>query len=677
MRQPDPRPPATRTPLRPTDLLVLALLVTGFLFLAGGYPILALPNAGADDGLFFRAVEHIAQGNWLGPYDKMTLAKGPFLPLVGALAENLGIAAKTLEAMLYAAMALSFSLLAGRLGLSRVLVAALILLLLSNPHFWSLPGRRFLREIVYATAAMTLLAVVVALLNTRSTRSGMLCALGAGVLAGIVYLTREEDIWMQSCIIAVLGAAAGQRVLRGGFASLRMQWRSILIRAACALAGMAVVLPVLALNHAHYGRAIVSEFRAPEFERAVGALMRVGDIHPSGMVPVPQAAMQAVMAGVPAAATLGPVWPQVRDGWAPHGAKLIPDFPGEIAGGWFVWALRDAAARAGHYRSAEDARLFYTRLAEGVNAACDAGRLTCRARRDTLRPELTPARLPELIAAAWRGLLLTVTLSSNPPVAPRSEGSPAALQRWSDVIGPVVTTPENHETVVQGWIAHNAAAPMIALPDRSTLQIRDLQVAPAPDVAAHFRATGADGMQAIRFRMTYLCPDAACNLAAITTGGDSATLLLDAPAQGGLRLGGGFAGHLDGVQTRLPVGLGANPLESARERVLSVFMTGAQTVTPVLVLTATLGLLAYFVALWQRGPGDGWGDGLALLAVGAAVAVIGRCGIIAYIDITSWRALDTTYLGPGYPFVMAYALTGTQLLLRDLRHRMTRRSAAP
>lgn len=641
----------------------LAFIVICFLFTANGYPIQAIPQAGYDDGLFFRALASISGGEWLGAYDHMTLAKGPFLSILGALSASVSVEAKFLEAILYATMAVAFSLFALRLGLTKYLALALIILLLSNPHIWSIGGRRYLREIVYASSAMMTLLLMVCMCSARGNKTGALYAVGMGCFSGLMYLTREEDIWMIICITIVFGLAALRDIVRNGLRSLLSSFGSLLIRSLCALVGLAAIVgPVLVLNYSYYGRAIVSEFRAPEFKAAVGALMRVGDIHPSGVVPVSQATMQLVLDTAPAAGTLRPHWPGVANRLSQHGKDMLSGYSGEIAGGWFVWALRDAAALAGHHRSAQDARRFYSQLAAEVNAACDAGVLVCRSRRDTLRPELPAARIPELIEASWRALVHTVFLSSKPIKAPRSNGDRAALERWAKLIGPVVGNPTEREYELAGWVAHRAAEPMIAIPNGSTVRIRELTVYPGADVISHFRKEGVTGLRASRFRMTVLCPDVGCAIAAVSQNGDISVFPLDKPAPGSLKVDDRFLGHMDSVQQRLPLRLSASPFEELRETVISFFTTAARIIVPILVLASTLGLLGYLF-VWK---GHEQSDWLVILTVGAAVAVMGRCVIIAYIDITSWRAISTVYLGPAYPFVIVYAIAGTQLLLKGL-----------
>jgi len=100
-----------------------------------------------------------------------------------------------------------------------------------------------------------------------------------------------------------------------------------------------------------------------------------------------------------------------------------------------------------------------------------------------------------------------------------------------------------------------------------------------------------------------------------------------------------------------------------------------QVAIPILVITATMGMFMYLMR-WRLHQRYDW---LFVLATGSATAVIVRSVIIAYIDITSWRAINVSYLGPAYGFVIIYSIVGTSILmsiLRDQRRGLLSRSAA-
>mgnify|MGYP000228434448 CR=1 FL=1 len=55
--------------------MLLALLATTSLWLRHAFPVFALGPVLHDDALFVELANHLCDGNWLGPYDNLTLAK--------------------------------------------------------------------------------------------------------------------------------------------------------------------------------------------------------------------------------------------------------------------------------------------------------------------------------------------------------------------------------------------------------------------------------------------------------------------------------------------------------------------------------------------------------------------------------------------------------------------------
>ncbi len=62
----------------------------------------------------------------------------------------------------------------------------------------------------------------------------------------------------------------------------------------------------------------------------------------------------------------------------------------EIGSGWFVYALRDAAALTGHYSSPAEASRFFGQMAREISSACARGELEC-----------TPPLVAELPNISW------------------------------------------------------------------------------------------------------------------------------------------------------------------------------------------------------------------------------------------------------------------------------------
>jgi hypothetical protein len=640
---------------------------------ASSIPIVAIVSASHDDGLFFRGLENILNGNWIGAYDNLTLAKGPMLSIVGAISSAIGIQAKLSEAIIYLGASFMLFRMAWRIGLPRTVATLLFILMLCNPHLWSEHGRRYLRDILYPTWAIFMVVFAMGCLKAPNARAQNWSAAGVGFFAGCAYLTREEDIWIIAILATFFGVAAFVSFFRHGIARIFSGWRlkvQMVLFGAAAMA--AVVSPILLANRVIYGRAVVSEFRSSDFRAAIGALMRVGNIHPSGYVPVSQGALESVFKGVPIAESIRDVWPSVSERWTIPGANLIPDYSKEVAGGWFVWAFRDAVAASGYYSTASTAQDFYAQLAKEVNEACDASKLTCRQKRDTLAPELTANRMDDLIRAFWDSLIYTALIESNEVIAARSEGATSDLLHWNELIGPVVaeTSSANGSPDairLTGWVASKIGPVSITTVPGSPDQIQKLSTMPGPDIVKYFEDNGMTGVDALRFSMLIECPAKSCNFAVTPKNGESQTVSLNAPVVGAIPVSGTLHMFLDVVQQNSTPVLNPRIHERIAVTITSFAVKLAQIVVPILSLTATIGILFYFT-YFNRNQRSDW---LFILAAASAASVVMRCFIVAYIDITSWRAINTGYLGPCYPFMIIYSVTGTAILAQivgDLRH---------
>ena len=116
----------------------------------------------------------------------------------------------------------------------------------------------------------------------------------------------------------------------------------------------------------------------------------------------------------------------------------VPGCDEDVQSGWFMWALRDAAVAAGHYRSATETDRFWRRMAGEINAACDARVVACTKRRDTLQPPLRGGDLGPILHETGQALLAAVKL--GPPTLGTYPTNPFAdLRTYRRVVraGPV------------------------------------------------------------------------------------------------------------------------------------------------------------------------------------------------------------------------------------------------
>lgn len=413
------------------------------LWLTSGQAVFALGFAAHDDRLFLQLAEYIVQGQWLGPYDQLTLAKGPFYSVWIAAMFQLGVPLFFSQQVFYAA-ACALLTRAWQPGLgSRWTALAVYLLLLWNPMSYDASSMgRVLRQHLYAPLLLLIFAGAIALYFRRGRpgRRPLGWSLLLGFASGAFWLTREEGVWILPSLGLILGAFLFV-AWRESRAAFHLALRHL------GVAALAAALPLLAvslLNRAHYGWFGTVEFRSADFAAAYGAMarVRVGPERP--FVPVPRGARETMYAVSPAFATLRPhLEGPVGQGWAEASASVtgLPAQELEIAGGWLPWALRDAVAAAGHAPTAADAMAFYRRMAGEINAACDAGRLPAGPRRDGFAPHITTEQWPKIARTFLHFADFVVSFKRFSAHAPPSQGDEGSLALFRDMTGERLSPP--------------------------------------------------------------------------------------------------------------------------------------------------------------------------------------------------------------------------------------------
>lgn len=444
------------------------------LWLASGQAQYALPADPYDDRLFLRLATYLLQGRWLGPYDELTLAKGPFYPLFLAASSTLRLPITVAQNLLYIAAAWLLVLALRPLRLRGWLRLLLLLAILLCPALADTGAFvRAWRQAVWPSLVLLSFAGTagLSLRMEAGARSRAAWSLLLGLSLGAVWLDREEAAWVLPMLAFPLVFAA----LRSGrLTSLVWLCAPFAIAALC-------VSAVALQNFRAYRFGGIVEFRDDAFVSAYGAISRVEPHDSVRRIPVTWAARERIYAVSPAFSSLRG---ELEGGIGASFMKVTQDWTGipasehEIGGGWMIWALRAAVANTGHAHSAPEARAFYAQLAREVNAACDDGRLPAGPQRRTLRPVWPPGGA----AAAWRSACRAYRLIRTCPYRIRpiaSIGSPEDLA-WVERITGEPVAPANRQAAaamagprrlaVLGWTlwAYRATMPWL-LPSAGVL----------------------------------------------------------------------------------------------------------------------------------------------------------------------------------------------------------------
>jgi len=466
-------------PAKPSSLrlwLWAGVALTLFkLWLTRGQTVFAIAGAGHDDRLFLLLADSLARGHWLGDYNQLTLAKGPFYSLFVAAVFWLGVPLLLAQQLLYAGACAAFVRACRPAIHSGIALFLLYALLLWNPMTYDSSSLgRILRQQINPAQLLFIFASLVALYYRRheSFRRQAPWAILLGLATGSFWLTREDAIWLGPNLALLLFVH---------LIALARESRELLRRGA-KLLGLAVFLAALpllaisAMNYRHYHWFGTVEFRAPEFQDAYGSLLRVKIGPELPRVPVTRQAREAMYAASPAFAELSPYLEgDIGRGWAEASADVtgLPATERQIGAGWLMWALRDAVAAAGHARDARQSLAFYQLIADEINRACDEGRLSAGSKRSGFTPPWREGQLAETLQTFYVFGNFVVHFTNFSAQAPYSSGNPEQIQLFADLtrenLSPIAGVPD--DLGLEQYLANAAKIHRLELIGRTLQQV--------------------------------------------------------------------------------------------------------------------------------------------------------------------------------------------------------------
>lgn len=380
-----------------TERVLLITLSLAKLWIVAARTLTAYGWSAVDDFWFLRIARLLLAGRWLGAYDETTLIKGIGYPLFVAAMDVLHVPLLIAQQIFYVVACFAVWLALRPAVHSAGARVAMFAILMFNPMCFAEDlANRAIREAIYHPQSLLVAAGVGgALLRRREPlRRVMPWIVLAGVSLTWLWHTREEGIWIAPLVAIPLAAL------------LFRSWpdrRRMLAIGGVPAAMFAIVYAAIAItNGVHYGIYTTVEFKQHSFLRAYGALISVRQHPAKARVAVTKEARERIYAVSPAFAELRP---SLEGDPGARWASAAPRPDREIATGMFMWAFRDAVARAGYYaRGGPAVTEYYERLAREIRRARDDNRLDARKLRATMAPPLLWGQRREVLLESVYGL---------------------------------------------------------------------------------------------------------------------------------------------------------------------------------------------------------------------------------------------------------------------------------
>lgn len=359
--------------------IILALLLVAVkLVLASAQQIyLNVIDAPLDDGLAISQAMSITAGNWLGEYGWKTLSKHSFFSLWLSWLHAIGVPYLLGGNLLWCAAAGGGALALRPVCKKRWVTLALFAVLLFSPVALANPQpygyiTRVYRDNIFPSLCVLCIAGMLgfALRYWQKTPRLLGWLVISGLAFGAAWLTREDGWWLLPFMVAAL-AIVVIFIIQSGAGSLGVRLR----KCAAGFLPFAILggclLGWAATNYQYYGTFVISDFTGGAFARAYGAMTRIEHESWNPKIDVPADVRAQLYAAVPALQELQPLL---------EGEDYLTRYAGgeDYTSGAFYWALREAAAAAGHYSTPAAAQAYFTLIADGIEAQINNGTLQAR-----------------------------------------------------------------------------------------------------------------------------------------------------------------------------------------------------------------------------------------------------------------------------------------------------------
>ena len=620
-----------------------AAMALAFVAVFSHTPMAIYANALHDDGLFIRQGIRLAHLQWLGNYDQLTLAKGPGYPIFLAINSWLGLPVSAGHAIFHCVASGLFGWTCSRASGSRGLGLAAFCLLLWNPLFLT---ARVVREGIYTGQILFAYGLAFySLFLAKTTRTGIVGGAAAGFLLGWCWLTREEGPLLLPGLAILLLAA----LLRGRRQADQLRFVAVVL-SSMVVTFLGVQASYRLTNLARYGSLVGVDFKESNFTAAVQALQSVRTGQPVAFLPVPRAVRERLYEVSPAFASLrGYLDPAGGSPWQ-FGCDYWKWTCGDIASGWFVWALRDAAASAGQYRSPKTTANFFRTLAKEVNEACQAGKLTCEHSWIPYMPTVTHEQLASI--PNWLAKAIRMVAHVDPlPMQPNpSVGDPAAMTEALAFLNYPVSSDfpagGQADLTLDGWYFDGTGGwfSLQILPNGGKDAFVSIERKDSPDLVAAFNNAAAARH---RFSIEARC-QGDCLLAFVSDTNERHEVDLNEVLKGarGFHIGGGMIQLDDVVDARSThIAAGDLFLERSAGRIRRFLDRVFGWVLPTWMVAGAAAFLVVVIAgIRER---NRWPElVIAVLAGALWVLVLVRTLALVLISISAFPAVNHLYLAP-------------------------------
>jgi hypothetical protein len=619
-----------------SEKAMYAIFTIAYVAICMHLPVSLYTLAMHDDAHFWKLASNIVRGCWVGGYDQLALCKGLTYPIFLAINNILGLPATLSIALLYAIACYFFVQNLIQVGLARILALILFILILFEPALFPV---RLTRDNIYPALTLLSVAFLIRILFTKATyKHAILCGVS---IAGFL-MTREEGVWlMPSILVLCIGAYLIRKNQNGWKVTRKSLFKLISVAMISSIGPMAAVSIINYVKCGYFGTV---DFKGKQFKRCLHDLQTVVVGHPIPHVPVTAASREAIYQASPSFHELRNFLEVgIGRGWTLGGQGLYPNTENDFVGGWFMWALRDAVASQGYYKSGQTAEKYYGKIADEIEKAQREGKLP-RVFSFSFVPVLSKDNLRLIPSSAWSAVKVTnykepISINGGPSSDPNS-----SLNNAREFLGNPKSIPSISEQKVSlsGWFysKEHRWIDLVSQEDGGESE-KIIKKCKSKDVAENFKDPFAS---MCRFNLEGVSPKSEIHVQGSKEVIPVSKLI---NAKGKQSVYGSNMIFIDGD---FPLVNASPGYEKLKINLINIY----SYISPFLLVAGIVSCLYGCFALFFRS--NSFCDTektLLLVSLSLYLAYITRVAICVLVDISAFPAINTLYLGVAFPIIFS------------------------
>lgn len=351
-------------------IIVLSFLTLFRIFLAIKMPLYLQADAGFDDYLLIDYAKSILGGDWLGPFNSMTLAKGISFPLYIVLTYLVGIPYSLGLILLYIFGILLLIVALKKYINNKYYLSIVYIFLLYSPVMFHIENvQKVYRGGVIVSLSLIVISTMINMFNNISARRKKLFtySLLASISLPFFYYLKEDSIWIMPFVIGAILISI-TKILKQP--KLDKKKSRILL----------MIMPIISLflsntiycsiNYMYYGEYCITDRNGTYFKEVIADIIKIEEKNEIKDVWITKDMMYKA---VGSSKTLSSIKEEIDDMYDNSWALKEN---GQIEGDIIFWTIKEAVQKAGIYdKGGKEVNKFYQKIDKELKQAYDTGKL--------------------------------------------------------------------------------------------------------------------------------------------------------------------------------------------------------------------------------------------------------------------------------------------------------------